>query len=70
MVKEAATKGDIVAQQIRKLKLEINNISLYLADPYADSSISEHSTNEDDDNLPPMIVDIDLGLSAFANARK
>lgn len=72
MVKDAATKGDPVAQHIKQLKLEINHISLYLTDPYAESSEGEQTKDEncDDDTLPPMTVDIDLGLSAFANARR
>lgn len=75
MVKDAATKGDPVAQHIKQLKLEINHISLYLTDPYAESSENEKTKDEnddddDDDKLPPQTVDIDLGLSAFANARR
>lgn len=70
MVKEAASKGDPVAQHIRNLKLEINHISLHLSDPYAETSESEQSNNENADSLPAMLVDIDLGFSAFANARK
>lgn len=70
MVKDAALKGDPVAQQIKQLKLEINHISLYLSDPYAENSETEKSNDENDDKLPPMTVDIDLGLSAFANARR
>lgn len=69
LVKEAASKGDPIAQQIKKLKLEINHISLSLYDPYAESSENEHSSHEND-VIPPMLVDIDLGLSAFANARR
>lgn len=57
-VKAAADRGDPIAKIITKLKLEINHISLYLTDPYGDDEIS------------PMTVDIDLALSAFANARR
>lgn len=76
MVKEAAANGDPVAQHIKQLKLEINHISLYLTDPYAESSGSEETKDknddddEDDNKLRPMVVDIDLELSAFANARR
>ncbi|KAJ8967648.1 hypothetical protein NQ314_002709 [Rhamnusium bicolor] len=71
LVKDAASKGDPVAKNIKQLKLEINHISLYLTDPYAESPDSEESNNENDnDRIPPMVVDIDLALSAFANARK
>ncbi|CAG9863169.1 unnamed protein product [Phyllotreta striolata] len=67
MVKEASLKGDPVACCIKQLKLEINHISLQLTDPYAESNESDVENN---DNLPSMIIDLDLALSAFANARK
>lgn len=70
MVKDAASKGDPVAQHIKKLKLEINHITLYLSDPYEESLESERSDDENEDKLPSMEVDIDLGLTAFANARR
>uniref|UniRef100_A0A182P3X4 NFACT RNA-binding domain-containing protein n=1 Tax=Anopheles epiroticus TaxID=199890 RepID=A0A182P3X4_9DIPT len=77
LVKAAQANKDPVASCIRQLKLEINHISLYLADPYA-SLDEEASDDEDDDSereddeakLEPMVVDLDLALSAFANARK
>ncbi|KAJ8925872.1 hypothetical protein NQ315_009724 [Exocentrus adspersus] len=68
MVKDAAAKGDPVAKHIKQLKLEINHISLYLTDPYAEPQDSDESSDEN--QLPPMVVDVDLALSAFANARK
>lgn len=70
MVKDAAAKGDPIAKHIKQLKLEINHISLYLSDPYAESVDSDESNDENDDQLPAMVVDVDLALSAFANARK
>ncbi|XP_018579710.1 nuclear export mediator factor NEMF homolog [Anoplophora glabripennis] len=70
MVKDAAAKGDPVAKHIKQLKLEINHITLYLTDPYAEPLDSDESNDENDDQLPAMVVDVDLALSAFANARK
>ncbi|XP_022913769.2 ribosome quality control complex subunit NEMF homolog [Onthophagus taurus] len=58
LVKDATLNGDPVAKQIKELKLEKNHITLSLFDPF------------DDAELPAMNVDIDLDLSAFANARK
>ncbi|EDV93885.1 nuclear export mediator factor NEMF homolog [Drosophila grimshawi] len=58
LVKEAQTNGDVVASSIKQLKLEINHISLLLTDPY--------ECNDDDS----IIVDVDLALSAWANARR
>lgn len=74
-VKNAQTAGDVVANSIKQLKLETNHVSLYLTDPYAkldqnsDQSDSEDGKSDTDD-LPPMVVDIDLGLSAYANATR
>jgi predicted ribosome quality control (RQC) complex YloA/Tae2 family protein len=68
LIKEAASQGDEIAQRIRELKLETNHISLYLTDPYAEDASS--SEGETDDKIPPMVVDVDLELSAFANGRR
>ncbi|XP_052890263.1 ribosome quality control complex subunit NEMF homolog isoform X2 [Anopheles moucheti] len=76
LVKVAQANKDPVASCIRQLKLEINHISLYLTDPYAsldeeNSEDEDESEREDDEaKLEPMVVDIDLALSAFANARR
>lgn len=73
LVKAAQANGDQVAGSIRQLKLEKNHISLYLSDPY------EHADNDSEDNdepdsdnakLLPTVIDIDLGLSAYANATR
>lgn len=58
LIKEAAANGDPVANHIKQLKLETNHISLLLFDPY------------EDEELPSMVIDIDLDLTAFANARR
>ncbi|XP_050068420.1 ribosome quality control complex subunit NEMF homolog [Anopheles maculipalpis] len=77
LVKAAQANKDPVASCIRQLKLEINHISLYLTDPYA--SLDEQSSSEEEEDsereadeakLEPMVVDVDLALSAFANARR
>lgn len=71
MIKAATEKGDPIAQRIKQLKLETNHISLYLTDPFAeDHDGSSSEQDSDGSDLPAMIVDIDLDLSAFANARK
>lgn len=67
LVKDAAVKKDPIAQHIKQLKLETNQISLLLSDPYVES---DENNSDDSAHLPSMVVDIDLGLSAFANARK
>ncbi|XP_017020712.1 ribosome quality control complex subunit NEMF homolog [Drosophila kikkawai] len=62
LVKEAQANGDAVASSIKQLKLETNHISLMLSDPYE---------NDDDDETPEVtVVDVDLALSAWANARR
>uniref|UniRef100_A0A182QAN7 NFACT RNA-binding domain-containing protein n=1 Tax=Anopheles farauti TaxID=69004 RepID=A0A182QAN7_9DIPT len=78
LVKAAQANKDPVASCIRQLKLEINHISLQLTDPYAfldeqasDEDEDDDSDREDDEaKLEPMVVDVDLALSAFANARR
>ncbi|XP_078035178.1 nuclear export mediator factor NEMF homolog Clbn [Augochlora pura] len=62
LLKEAENRGDPVAAAIKQLKLETNHISLLLHDPYEDS--------DEESELKPMLIDIDLAHSAFANARK
>nr|XP_033338960.1 nuclear export mediator factor NEMF homolog [Megalopta genalis] len=62
LLKEAENRGDPVASAIKQLKLETNHISLLLHDPYEDS--------DEESELKPMLIDIDLAHSAFANARK
>lgn len=72
VINEARAKNDPCALAIQKLKLEINHISLYLEDPYAeleDSDCSEQENNSGN-KIPSMAVDVDLDLSAFANARR
>ncbi|XP_034485739.1 nuclear export mediator factor NEMF homolog [Drosophila innubila] len=69
LVKEAQANGDIVASSIKQLKLEINHISLLLKDPY-DSDSNDESDNDADNKEKSMIIDIDLALSAWANARR
>lgn len=71
-VKNAQASGDVVAKHIKQLKLETNHVALYLTDPYATyDKNTEDSENESDENeLPAMVIDIDLGLSAYANATR
>ncbi|KAH9422128.1 hypothetical protein DERP_002422 [Dermatophagoides pteronyssinus] len=59
MVKDAQDNQDPIATKIKGLKLEKNCFSMLLDDPY-----------EDNINSQPMVVDIDIDLTAYANARK
>ncbi|XP_055625255.1 ribosome quality control complex subunit NEMF homolog [Toxorhynchites rutilus septentrionalis] len=74
LVKAAQANHDPVASVIKQLKLEINHISLMLKDPYAaldDEDEDDNEDREDDEGkLEPMVVDVDLALTAFANARR
>ncbi|XP_059610612.1 ribosome quality control complex subunit NEMF homolog [Phlebotomus argentipes] len=73
MVKTAQAEQNPVALIIKQLKLEVNSISLQLSDPYSnleEDSDEEDNDDEDRERLEPMVVDVDLCLSAFANARK
>ncbi|XP_076659229.1 nuclear export mediator factor NEMF homolog Clbn isoform X2 [Halictus rubicundus] len=62
LLKEAENRGDPVASAIKQLKLETNHITLLLQEPYEES--------DEESELKPMLIDIDLAHSAFANARK
>ncbi|ALC47929.1 Clbn [Drosophila busckii] len=71
LVKEAQTNGDIVACSIKKLKLEINHITLLLSDPYANCNEIENDREQPaDKQQDSMLIDVDLALSAWANARR
>lgn len=77
-VKTAQATGDAVANSIKQLKLDTNHVSVFLTDPYAsldsDSSFdlegSENEDKADNNRSHSMVVDIDLGLSAYANATR
>ncbi|KAH8295264.1 hypothetical protein KR018_009454, partial [Drosophila ironensis] len=60
LVKEATANGDAVASSIKQLKLETNHISLMLSDPYGDDLEHPEAT----------VVDVDLAMTAWANARR
>lgn len=62
LLKEAQARGDPVASAIKQLKLETNHITLLLKDPYEDS--------DEEPELKPMTIDIDLAHSAYGNASK
>ena len=60
LIKEAQLRDDVVACAIKGLKLEKNQFTMLLSDPFDDDETSKLSD----------LVDIDLDLSAFANARR
>ncbi|CAL1267643.1 unnamed protein product [Larinioides sclopetarius] len=62
IIKEAQGEGDPVAKAIKKLKLDINHFTMLLSNPHIDS--------DDEEETKPILVDIDLDYSAYANARK
>lgn len=78
LVKTAKDNNDPIASSIKQLKLNTNHITLLLKDPYDHGSDSDSEKDDDsesvsdkrDDILKPMMVDIDLSLTAFANARR
>ncbi|ELU02895.1 hypothetical protein CAPTEDRAFT_151175 [Capitella teleta] len=61
LVKEAQAQGDPVASSISSLQLQSNHFTMMLRDCYE---------GDEEDMLPAQKVQIDLGLSAYANARK
>ncbi|KAH3859417.1 ribosome quality control complex subunit NEMF-like [Dreissena polymorpha] len=66
LVKEAQSDGDPVALAIKELKLATNHITMLLKNPFVDSDFED----DDEYNVKPMRVDIDLSLSAYSNSRK
>lgn len=75
LVKTAQANNDPIASCIKQLKLEINHISIMLKDPYAvfDEEVEDDEDDnreDDEEKLEPMVVDVDLALTAFANARR
>ncbi|KAI8580214.1 hypothetical protein K450DRAFT_238706 [Umbelopsis ramanniana AG] len=74
LVKDEQKRGNPIALMIDSLKLETNQVSLRLSDPDYESS-EEDSSDEDDEKVEkerkePSKVDVDIYLTAFANARK
>jgi predicted ribosome quality control (RQC) complex YloA/Tae2 family protein len=70
LIKEAEAKGDPVATSIKGFKLEINHITVMLRDPYNEKDTSDEDEDSESMQLKPMLVDIDLDLTAFSNATK
>merc|ERR1719348_126923 len=72
IIKEATDKGDPVASRIKQLKFDVNHITMLLADPYAhlDQEYVEKEDNEveEDENAKELMIEIDLSLTAQANA--
>ncbi|CAI9730241.1 Hypothetical predicted protein [Octopus vulgaris] len=64
LLKQAQLQQDPVACSIKSLKLETNHITMHLNDPYIDSD------EEEDEQPKSLMIDIDLGLSAYANSKK
>ncbi|UJR14620.1 hypothetical protein I4U23_001614 [Adineta vaga] len=62
LVDEAKQSGDLTARAIQTIKLDINHITLLLRDPFADEN--------DKSSLAPVKIDVDLSLTAFANAKR
>lgn len=67
LLAEARARGDPVALAVKQLKFETNHASLYLTDPYDEG---EADDNDVEDVIKPMVIDIDLAHSAYANATR
>ncbi|KAI9139262.1 fibronectin-binding protein A N-terminus-domain-containing protein [Paraphysoderma sedebokerense] len=78
MVREEKKKGNPVAQAIASLKLGINHIVLSLRNPYLDEDFGFSDEDDENDEVQAtgtkgnkeISVDIDIGISAHANARR
>ncbi|KAG0045096.1 hypothetical protein BGZ83_009655 [Gryganskiella cystojenkinii] len=86
LVEEERKHGNPIALMIDALKLESNQVCVILSDPYDEDDYEkaedgQEQDEDDDDNLeaedryqpkakPTVLVDMDIYLTAFANARK
>ncbi|KAI8050062.1 fibronectin-binding protein A N-terminus-domain-containing protein [Thamnidium elegans] len=79
LVKEEKRRQNPIALIIETLKLDTNQLTLILSDPeeFNESESDEDSDDEDSDEEEPahkqpktFKVDVEIGLTAFANARK
>ncbi|XP_068573922.1 ribosome quality control complex subunit NEMF [Cebidichthys violaceus] len=84
IVKEAQDAGDPVACAIKDLKLQTNHITMLLKNPYISEEEEEKKDvveekgkknkdkgqNKKLQRNKPTLVDVDLGMSAYANAKK
>ena len=77
IIKEATEKGDPVASKIKQLKFDVNHIVMLLTDPYAhlDQEYEEEqmeavSEREETEHANELLIEIDLNITAQANARK
>ncbi|KAG0372123.1 hypothetical protein BGX24_000699 [Mortierella sp. AD032] len=83
LVEEEKRHGNPIALMIDTLKLESNHVCVILSDPYEEEEEEDEEQDEDDqdddqeaeDRYQPrakatVLVDLDIYLTAFANARK
>ncbi|KAF8930285.1 hypothetical protein BGZ58_008346 [Dissophora ornata] len=80
LVDEEKRHGNPIALMIDSLKLESNSVCVILRDPYDEEEEDEVQEDDQDDQeaedrhqpkaKPTVLVDLDIYLTAFANARK
>ncbi|KAF9189935.1 hypothetical protein BGZ51_009147 [Haplosporangium sp. Z 767] len=82
LVEEEKKHGNPIALMIDALKLESNQVCVILSDPYDEEGEGMQDEDEDDQDeqeaedrhqpkaKPTVLVDLDIYLTAFANARK
>ncbi|CAF4968282.1 unnamed protein product, partial [Rotaria socialis] len=64
LVDDAKQSGDPTARAIHSIKFDINHLTLLLRDPFGDGSDIEKNAGA------PAKIDVDLSLTAFANAKR
>ncbi|KAG0171134.1 hypothetical protein DFQ28_003900 [Apophysomyces sp. BC1034] len=71
LVNEEKKRENPIALIIDSLKLETNQITLLMTNPDEIAEDSEDSETDEEQSEPSIVkVDVDIGLTAFANARK
>ncbi|KAI7818715.1 fibronectin-binding protein A N-terminus-domain-containing protein [Gamsiella multidivaricata] len=80
LVDEEKRHGNPIALMIDSLKLESNNVCVVLSDPYDEEEEKQDQDEDQEDQeaedrhqpkaKPTVLIDLDIYLTAFANARK
>ncbi|KAL7747767.1 hypothetical protein RI367_006891 [Sorochytrium milnesiophthora] len=75
MVAEETRHGNPIASSIAQLKLDTNQITLLLRDPFVAEDYGFSDSDDEGDDVQtkqnkPVRVDIDISLSGYANARR
>ncbi|XP_076305404.1 ribosome quality control complex subunit NEMF-like [Tachypleus tridentatus] len=69
IIQEASEQGDPVAKAIKSLKLEVNHFTMLL-NVQSGNTLKNDGNENKTGNINSVLVDINIDLSAYSNARK